>query len=80
MMNTVRAIVREGRIQLLEEIEIPEGTEMLVTLLLDETDFWWRAWDNPERRRVCPTTRRMKLSSYARQYPSILWNADRSLY
>lgn len=56
MMNTVRAIVREGRIQLLEEIELPEETEVLVTVLLDETDFWRRAsesslaavWDNPE--------------------------------
>jgi hypothetical protein len=26
MMNTVRAIVSEGRIELLEEIELPEGT------------------------------------------------------
>lgn len=56
MMNTVRAIVREGRIQLFEEIDLPEGTEVLVTPLLDETDFWRRAsessldavWDNPE--------------------------------
>lgn len=56
MMNTVRAIVREGKIQLLEEIDLPEGTEVLVTPLLDETDFWRRAsgssldavWDNPE--------------------------------
>lgn len=55
-MNTVRAIVREGRIELLEEIELPEGTEVLVTPLLDETDFWRRAgessldavWDNSE--------------------------------
>jgi hypothetical protein len=56
MMNTVRAIVREGRIQLLEGIELPEGTEVLVTPLLDETGLWRRAnesshdakWDNPE--------------------------------
>lgn len=55
-MNTVRAIVREGRIQLLEEIDLPEGTEVLVTPLFEETDFWLRAsgsslnavWDNPE--------------------------------
>ncbi|MEK6300904.1 MAG: antitoxin family protein [Acidobacteriota bacterium] len=56
MMKTVRAIVREGRIQLLEEIDLPEGTEVLVTPLLDETDFWRRAsessldavWNNAE--------------------------------
>ena len=56
MLNTVRAIIKEGRIQLLEEIELPEGTEVLVTPLTDETDFWAKAshsaldavWDNEE--------------------------------
>jgi hypothetical protein len=55
MLNTIRAIVREGRIELLEDIEIPEGTEVLVTPLT-ETEFWLSAsatalnsiWDNPE--------------------------------
>ncbi len=27
MLNTIRAIVREGKIELLEEVEIPEGVE-----------------------------------------------------
>jgi hypothetical protein len=40
MLNTVRAIVKEGKIELLEEMDIPEGTEVLVTSLIDETDFW----------------------------------------
>lgn len=56
MMNTVKAIVREGRIELLEPVEIPEGTEVLVTILSDETEFWLGAsgsslaavWDNEE--------------------------------
>ena len=56
MLTTVRAIVKEGRIQLLEKIELPEGTEMLVTPLPDESDFWLKAgessldavWDNGE--------------------------------
>ena len=56
MMNTIRAVVREGKIELLEKVELPEGTEVLVTPLLDEPDFWQRAsesalasvWDNPE--------------------------------
>ena len=39
MLNTVRAIFKEGKIQLLEEMDLPEGTEMLVTPLLDEKDF-----------------------------------------
>jgi hypothetical protein len=55
MLNTIRAIVREGSIELLEDIEIPEGTEVLVTPLM-ETEFWLSAsetalnsiWDNSE--------------------------------
>ncbi len=56
MMNTVRAIVKEGKIELLEKIDIPEGTEVLVTILSDEMQFWLGAsaasldtvWDNHE--------------------------------
>jgi len=56
MMNTVKAIVREGKIELLEQVDIPEGTEVLVTILSDEIEFWLRAsesslasvWDNAE--------------------------------
>jgi hypothetical protein len=55
MLNTIRAIVREGRIELLEDVDIPEGTEVLVTPLT-ETEFWLSAsetafnsvWDNSE--------------------------------
>lgn len=56
MSNTIRAVVREGKIELLEEVEIPEGTEVLVTPLHDGQDFWLKAvessldsvWDNSE--------------------------------
>jgi hypothetical protein len=56
MLNTIRTIVREGKIELLEEALIPEGTEVLVTPLIDEPDFWLSAsassldsvWDNSE--------------------------------
>lgn len=56
MLNTIRAVVREGKIELLEKVEIPEGTEVLVTPLLDEPVFWLAAsesaldsvWDNAE--------------------------------
>jgi predicted DNA-binding antitoxin AbrB/MazE fold protein len=56
MMNTVKAIFKEGRIELLEQVEIPEGTEVLVTILSDDAEFWLRAsesslasvWDNEE--------------------------------
>lgn len=56
MLNTVKAIVKEGRIELLEQLDIPEGTEVLVTVLPDEAEFWLRAsepsltsvWDNEQ--------------------------------
>ena len=56
MLNTVRAIFKDGKIQLLEEIDLPEGTEILVTPLSDESEFWVNAsrptlnaiWDNDE--------------------------------
>jgi predicted DNA-binding antitoxin AbrB/MazE fold protein len=55
MSNAIRAVVRGGRIEPLEEIDIPEGTEVLVTPL-DEAEFWLKAseasadsvWDNSE--------------------------------
>jgi hypothetical protein len=56
MLNTIKAIVREGKIELLEQVNIPEGAEVLVTVLSDESDFWLRAresslasfWENVE--------------------------------
>ena len=57
MLNTVWAVVREGRVELLEPLELPEGTKLLVTLLPDdEADFWIGAsqtsldavWNNAE--------------------------------
>lgn len=57
MMNTIWAVVREGKIVPLEEIEVPEGTRALVTLLPEEEGGFWLAasdsslstvWDNAE--------------------------------
>ena len=57
MLKTLWAKIRQGRIELLESTEIPEGTRVLVTLLPDdEADFWLQAsqasldavWDNTE--------------------------------
>ena len=57
MLKTVWAIVRQGKIELLEQTEIPEGTRILVTLLPeDESEFWLQTssvsldavWDNTE--------------------------------
>lgn len=55
-MQNIRAVVRDGRIELLEEVEMPEGTEVLVTLLNADSSFWLQAsessldsvWDNAE--------------------------------
>ncbi|MEH2144834.1 hypothetical protein [Nostoc sp.] len=57
MLKTLWATVRQGKIELLEPAELPEGTRMLVTLLPDdETEFWLQAsqtsvdavWNNAE--------------------------------
>ncbi|NEU74978.1 hypothetical protein PI95_021075 [Hassallia byssoidea VB512170] len=57
MLKTVWATVRQGKIELLEPTELPEGTRVLVTLLLDdESEFWLQTsqvsvdaiWDNTE--------------------------------
>ena len=57
MLKTLWAIVRQGRIKLLEQTEIPEGTKIVVTLLgEDESEFWLATsrvsldavWDNTE--------------------------------
>ena len=57
MLQTLWATIREGKIELLESTELPEGTRVLVTLLPDdETCFWLQAsqtsldavWDNIE--------------------------------
>ncbi|HEX7408776.1 MAG TPA: hypothetical protein VF515_14140 [Candidatus Binatia bacterium] len=57
MLSTVRAVVREGKIQLLEGVELPEGSRLLVTVLPDEEAGFWmeasrasldRIWNNPE--------------------------------
>lgn len=57
MLNTVRAVVRQGRIELLEPVPVPDGTELLVTILSsDESRFWLgcsetaldRIWNNAD--------------------------------
>ncbi|MDX2034036.1 MAG: hypothetical protein SF339_25405 [Blastocatellia bacterium] len=56
MLSTVKAVVREGRIELLEQVSLPEGTELLITILSDEDRFWMEAsqlslesvWNHPQ--------------------------------
>ena len=57
MPKALRAIIHEGKIEPLEQVDLPEGSKVLVTLLAeDDADFWLEAsqpslgaiWDNPE--------------------------------
>jgi hypothetical protein len=57
MLNILWATVRQGKIELLESAELPEGVRVLVTVLPDnEAQFWSDAsqtsldavWDNTE--------------------------------
>lgn len=58
MLNTLWAVVRGEKIELLEKADIPEGTKVLVTLLTDQDDrqFWQKTshvsldaiWNNTE--------------------------------
>lgn len=57
MLKTLWATVRQGKIELLESAELPEGTRVLVTVLPDdENEFWLQVsqksldavWDNAE--------------------------------
>lgn len=57
MIKTLWATVRQGKIELLDSTELPEGIKVLVTLLPDdETEFWLQAsqrslntvWDSAE--------------------------------
>ncbi|MGE0683532.1 MAG: hypothetical protein AB7P69_21860 [Candidatus Binatia bacterium] len=57
MINTIWAVIRDGKIVLLQDVNVPDGTRALVTLLPeDEADFWLAAsesslsevWGNTE--------------------------------
>jgi len=56
MSKTLRAVIHDGKIEPLEEVGLPEGLKVLVTLLAEEeVPFWFQAgqpsldavWDNP---------------------------------
>ena len=57
MLSTARAVIRDGKIELLEPIDLPEGIEVLVTPLIEEDAQFWAnvsqvafdaIWNNPE--------------------------------
>ncbi|MEJ7577389.1 MAG: antitoxin family protein [Pyrinomonadaceae bacterium] len=47
MMNTVWAVMREGKFVPLEDVEVPEGTRVLVTLLPDDDASFWLMASQP---------------------------------
>jgi hypothetical protein len=57
MLNTIHAVVRDGKIELLEPIALPDGAHVLVTVLTAEEQSFWQQvsesalkqiWDNDE--------------------------------
>jgi hypothetical protein len=57
MLNTVRAVIREGKIEFLEQVDLPEGAKVLVTVLSEDDNQFWqnasqialdRIWGNTE--------------------------------
>lgn len=57
MLETIRAVVRDGKIELPEKVDVPEGARLLVTVLPDEEREFWpgasqsslgKVWDNAE--------------------------------
>ncbi len=56
MLNTVRAVVKEGQIHLQEKVALPEGAEVREVPVVDDSAFWLgvsqsaldKIWDNEE--------------------------------
>ena len=57
MLNSMWAVVRDGKIKLLSDTPLPEGSKLLVTIFPEEEkEFWLEAsqdslkavWDNDE--------------------------------
>ena len=57
MLQTVWAVVHDGKIELSEPAQLPEGATVLITVLPQDEDRFWLAaseksaaavWDNPE--------------------------------
>lgn len=57
MPTSIWGVIRNGRIEPAQDIQLPEGATVLVTLLPDDDDRFWQkvsesslaaVWDNPE--------------------------------
>ena len=57
MLTSHWAVVHDGKIQLAEPVDLPEGSRVLITVLPESEDSFWQAaserslaavWDNTE--------------------------------
>jgi hypothetical protein len=57
MLNSHWAVVQDGKIELAEPLALPEGTRVLITILPESEQIFWReasgdslaaVWDNTE--------------------------------
>jgi predicted DNA-binding antitoxin AbrB/MazE fold protein len=57
MLSTIRAVVRDGKIELLEPVALQDGAQVLVTILTEDEQIFWQhtsestlkqIWENPE--------------------------------
>jgi hypothetical protein len=57
MLETVWAVVHDGKIETVGVVDAPEGTRALVTLLVEDENYFWQSassasldeiWDNEE--------------------------------
>ena len=57
MGNILRAVVRDGRIEVLDPVELPEGTRLQIAVLGEDDQQFWQGvnqvsldaiWNNPE--------------------------------
>ena len=56
MQERIRAVVNQGKIEPVEKLDVPDGTEVMVTVLSNGNNFWLAAsepslnsvWDNAE--------------------------------
>jgi hypothetical protein len=42
MLSTIHAVVRDGKIELLEPVSLPDGAHVLVTVLRDDDQAFWQ--------------------------------------
>ena len=56
MINTIWAVIRDGKIIPLEAVKVPEGTRALVTLLPEDEAGFWLAASEPSLNEIWGNT------------------------